>query len=88
MSDSSSNRSAEVIVSRSRESRQAAACMQQCLKVLQPEDRDLLLKYYGNESQLPADLAISILQLKTGTRRLRECLRKRLEEVEDNSLPV
>lgn len=54
--------------------------MEKCLKVLPPEQRDLLLKYYGNENQLPPDLAVSILQLNTGTRPLRECLRKCLEE--------
>jgi hypothetical protein len=52
------------------------------------DERDLLLKYYGGEKQLPADLAVSILQLKTGTHQLRECLRKCLEEIEDNSLPL
>ena len=84
MSDSDHNRSAEVVAGRSRESRQAAACMEKCLKVLPPEHRDLLLKYYGDENQLPADLALSVLQLQTGTRELRECLRKCLEKAEDN----
>lgn len=84
MSDSGHNRSAEVVAGRSRESRQAAACMEKCLKILPPEQRELLLKYYGDEKQLPADLAISILQLKTGTHSLRECLRKCLEEIEEN----
>jgi hypothetical protein len=62
--------------------------MEKCLKVMPPDERDLLLKYYGSEKQLPADLAVSILQLKTGTHQLRECLRKCLEEIEDNSLPL
>lgn len=78
MGDRDHNRSAEVARDRSRESRQAA-CMEKCLKALPPEQRDLLLKYYGNENQLPADLAVSILQLNTGTPRLRECLKKCLE---------
>jgi DNA-directed RNA polymerase specialized sigma24 family protein len=84
MSDIGHNHSAEVVAGRSRESRQAVACMEKCLKVLPPEQRDLLLKYYGVENQLPADLALSVLQLKTGTRELRECLRKCLEQAEDN----
>ncbi len=87
MSDSGYNRSAEVVSQASRESRHAA-CLEKCLKVLSSEQRDLLLKYYGNENQLPADLAVSILELKTGTPRLRECLRQCLEEFEGGSAPV
>lgn len=86
MSDSQYNRSAETALGQSRESRQAE-CMEKCLKVLPDDERELLLKYYGDETQLPPDLAISILQLKTGTRRLRECLEKCLAEAGENSLP-
>lgn len=59
MNDSGNNRSAEVVSAASRKSRRAAACMKKCLKVLPAEQRDLLLRYYGNENQLPADLALS-----------------------------
>jgi DNA-directed RNA polymerase specialized sigma24 family protein len=88
MNNSGDSYSEEVGAGRSRESRQAAECMEKCLKVLPDEQRESILKYYGDENQLPPDLAISILQLKTGTRRLRECLEKCLQEASENSLPL
>jgi hypothetical protein len=88
MRESDYNRAAGTVSGGSPESLHAVACLEKCLKVLPPEQRDSLLKYYGNESQLPPDLALSILRLQTGTPQLRECLRKCLEKVEDDSLPV
>lgn len=88
MSDHRYNRSAEVVLHQPSESRAGADCLEKCLKVLSPAQRDLLWKFYGTENPLPPDLAMSILQLKTGTHQLRECLRKCLEESEDNRLPV
>ncbi len=87
MSDHRYKRSVETAQDQSRESRQAE-CLEKCLKVLPDEQRESILKYYGDENQLPPDLAISILQLKTGTRRLRECLEKCLQEASENSLPL
>jgi hypothetical protein len=55
---------------------------------LPDEQRELLRKYYGDENQLPPDLTLSILQLKTGTRLLRECLEKCLAEARENSLSL
>ena len=87
MSDHRYNRSAEVVLHQATKSRVGAECLEKCLKVLSPEQRDLLWKFYGTENSLPPDLTASILQLKTGTHELRECLRKCLEEAEA-SLPV
>lgn len=91
MSESSYNRSAEVVLRRSRESRQRVECLEKCLQHLAPQHRELLLQRFANKKapiELSATRGLSIAQMKKGVANLRTCMRKCLDEAEENALPV
>lgn len=92
MGPSANNRSAEIVLSQSGDRRNAAKCVNKCLQRLSPTERQLVLRILEDRDDKRMDLmatrGISIIRLKQIRVRLEKCLRKCLEEIEANTLPV
>lgn len=90
MSEWYDNVSAEVVLREPRRSSKERKCLDGCLNKLKPQERELVLRFFGDKKMGPKDLGSSLVisgvQLKKISSRLKKCIENCLNESEENGL--
>jgi DNA-directed RNA polymerase specialized sigma24 family protein len=89
MTSSDYLRSAEVVLGKQHESSNSRVCLDKCLKRFTSEEISLILQVYGDQrdrNTLATFRGVTVAQLKKIRSRLTKCIRKCLDEIEENAL--
>lgn len=90
MSEWYDNLSAEVVLRQPRSWSNERKCLDRCLKLRNPAERELITQVFGDQkgrNELALQLGVSVGQLKQIRSRLVKCMNQCLEEAEDKVFP-
>lgn len=85
------NQSAEVVMRQPRSHSNERKCLDKCLKLLKPHERELILQVQEDQRErktLAVNIGVSTIQLKKATARIKSCIKRCLEERDGKALPT
>ena len=85
------NQSAEVVLREPRSHSGERKCLDTCLKLLKPRERELILQLQGDQEERntqAANMGVSIIEVKKISNRLRSCIDKCLKEKDGKAFPA